>query len=109
MFSTLSKINFNLSFTFILSSANAFNLDQSKILSFGKGLRPAYLCVPEQYDVTFYQTKKVLVMSNLLKAMQTKKINVIVKMISIFERVNSIMGKGVHPCSQHFFLLPQDS
>ena len=38
MFSTLHKTNFKLSFTFILSSANAFNLDQSKILSFGNGL-----------------------------------------------------------------------
>ena len=31
MFSTLPKINFNFSVTFILLSANAFNLDQSKI------------------------------------------------------------------------------
>ena len=35
MFSTLSKTNFNFSVTFILLSANAFNLDQSKILLFG--------------------------------------------------------------------------
>ena len=38
MFSTLPKTNFNFSLPFILSSANAFNLDQSKILSFGKEL-----------------------------------------------------------------------
>ena len=38
MFSTLSKTNFNFSARFILSSASAFNLDQSKILSFGKEL-----------------------------------------------------------------------
>ena len=37
-FSTLPKLNFNFSFTFILSSANALNLDQSVILSFGKEL-----------------------------------------------------------------------
>ena len=36
MFSTLLKTNFNFSVTFILSSANAFNLNQSKNLSFGK-------------------------------------------------------------------------
>ena len=36
MLSTLLKPNFNVSVIFILSSANAFNLDQSKILSFGK-------------------------------------------------------------------------
>ena len=39
MFSTLPKLNFNCTVTFILSSANAFNLDQSKILSFGNELR----------------------------------------------------------------------
>ena len=38
MFSTLSKTNFKFSVTFILSPANAFNFDQSKILSFGKEL-----------------------------------------------------------------------
>ena len=36
MFSTLSIPNFIFSVTFFLPSANAFNLDQSKILSFGK-------------------------------------------------------------------------
>ena len=36
MFSTLPKTNFSFFFTFILSSANAFNLDQSKNMSFGK-------------------------------------------------------------------------
>ena len=38
MFSILPKPNFTFSFTFILSSAYAFNLDQSKILLFGKEL-----------------------------------------------------------------------
>ena len=36
MFSTLSKPNFNFSHTFILSSADAFNLDHSKKLSLSK-------------------------------------------------------------------------
>ena len=42
MFSTLSKTNFNFSVRFILSSAkfNAFNLGESKILLFGKELKP---------------------------------------------------------------------
>ena len=35
----LPKTNFNFSFTFNISYANAFNLDQSIILSFGKELR----------------------------------------------------------------------
>ena len=39
MFSTLPKPNFNFWVTSILSSANAFNLDSSKILSFGKELK----------------------------------------------------------------------
>ena len=39
MFSTFPKPNFNFSFTFILLSANAFNLEQSKTLLFGKELR----------------------------------------------------------------------
>ena len=37
-FSTLLKTNFYVWAIFILSSADAFNLDQSKILSFGKEL-----------------------------------------------------------------------
>ena len=36
MFSTLLKTNLNFSVTFILSSTNAFNLDQSQILLFDK-------------------------------------------------------------------------
>ena len=38
MFSTLSDREIIISATFILSSANTLNLDQSKILLFGKGL-----------------------------------------------------------------------
>ena len=39
MFSTLPKMYFKFSITFILLSANAFNLEQSKILSSGNGLK----------------------------------------------------------------------
>ena len=38
MFSILHKTNFKFSFMFILSSAHAFNVDQSKNMSFGKEL-----------------------------------------------------------------------
>ena len=38
MFSTLPKTNLNFSVRFILSSASAFNLDQSKNLAFRKEL-----------------------------------------------------------------------
>ena len=41
MFSLLSKTNFNFTVTFILLSSNVFNLDQSKILSFGIELKNA--------------------------------------------------------------------
>ena len=41
MFSTLRKSNFNFLVTFILSIANAFNLDQSRIFWFGKELTVA--------------------------------------------------------------------
>ena len=39
MFPTLPKLNFKFSSKFILSSANAFTLDQSKILLSGNGLK----------------------------------------------------------------------
>ena len=43
MFSTLLNTNFKFSLTFILSSANAFNLDKSKFFLFGKELTPEAL------------------------------------------------------------------
>ena len=45
------KRNFNFPVTFILSSASSFNLDQSKKLSFGKGLNTA-LCDTGNYAPT---------------------------------------------------------
>ena len=38
MLVTIPRTNFNFSATFVLSSANTFNLNQSKNLSFGKEL-----------------------------------------------------------------------
>ena len=60
MFSTLHKTNFNLSVNFILSSANIFYLDQSKILSFGKGLsfRERLTKINEEENSGRYETKK---------------------------------------------------
>ena len=51
MFSTHPKGNFFFQVIFILSSANAFNLDQSKKLSFGKGLNFTGKQVPSQCAV----------------------------------------------------------
>ena len=45
MFSTHHKTNFTFLNTCNFLSANAFNLDQSKILSFGNGLKCFYLRV----------------------------------------------------------------
>ena len=42
MFSTFSETNFKFSVTITLSSANTFNLDRSKILSFGTELKWPY-------------------------------------------------------------------
>ena len=45
MFSILPKTDFNFSVTFILLSANAFNLNQSEILSFGKEINSLQITV----------------------------------------------------------------
>ena len=49
MFSTLPKPNFNYSLTFILLSVNAFDLDHSKFLSYGKELS-LYHAIPTFND-----------------------------------------------------------
>ena len=66
--------------TSIVSSANAFNLDQPKILFFGK-------------DLTLYQTKKNLDMTKL-KALADDKLNVAKMTISLYDRVKNTVGKG---------------
>ena len=57
MFSILPKTYFNFSFTFILSSANALNLDQSKILLFGKDLVKSN-SLPHNPDLTTLRKKR---------------------------------------------------
>ena len=49
MFSSLPKTNFNFSVTFILLSANAFNLDHFEILLFGKELTHVMLGTFESF------------------------------------------------------------
>ena len=78
MFSTLHKIDFNFPVAKILSPANAFKLDQSKNLSFGKGLtllptvkfnpfqnKPWFLhvCITSLLK-TLWEKEKLLVTSN---------------------------------------------
>ena len=45
MFSTLPNTNFNFSIAFIVSSANAFNLDHFEIFMFGNELTEQGLCI----------------------------------------------------------------
>ena len=60
MFSTLPKTNFNFSVAFNLLSANAFNLDQSKILLCGKELKS------QKVSSVFQKYPKICVFFNLL-------------------------------------------
>ena len=55
VFSTLTKTKIIVFSTSILSSANAFNLDQSKILSFAKKLKNPSVLVTH----SFQQTREV--------------------------------------------------
>ena len=67
MFSTVPEANFNFLFTIILLSANAFNLDKSKFLSFGKELTLSQTTKFRLFQnelKTLWEKKKLLVMSN---------------------------------------------
>ena len=55
MFSTLSKKKIIILDDFVLSSANALNLDQSGILSFGK----VYLLFPKQQNLSLVQIERI--------------------------------------------------
>ena len=76
-----------------LSSANAFNLAQSMILLFGRELR----------SLTLYKNDKILFLTKL-KAFADDKFNAIKMIISVFDRLENILGKGEHFLfiSQHF-------
>ena len=78
MFSTFSISNFNFSFILILLSANAFNLDQSKILPFGKE-------------------------STKIKALADHNSNVVQMMISVTDKVENIDGKEENVKNQNGF------
>ena len=59
MFSTYSKTNVHFSVTFILSSANSLNLDQSKILSFGKELTLPNIEIVDQSKLKAFADNKI--------------------------------------------------
>ena len=67
MFSTLPNLNFSFLVTFILSSAYAFNLDKSKILSFGMELNGTEVFINFSYFrslncliIPFFRKVKIL-------------------------------------------------
>ena len=62
------KQNFNFLFTFILSPANAFNLDQLKILLFGKELRKMRNYMYNDIDNNTITTAPVLFENNRIKS-----------------------------------------
>ena len=70
MFSTLSKTEIIIYVTFILSSANTFNLDKVKSLSFGNGLKDDKIL--ESYLPTKKKNKKQNVPGFNLKEKQFK-------------------------------------
>ena len=64
----LSQINLNISFTFILLSANAFNMDQSKTLSFGEdftNLSDWVICCFQLFVYHSYHNDNLLVHKRL--------------------------------------------
>ena len=57
MFSTLPKTNFNFSFTFVLSSANTFNLEQPKKIPFGEDLKHFIVFAQPCHPITIHIPK----------------------------------------------------
>ena len=67
MFSYLSEWEIIISATFILSSANTSNLDQSKILPFGKGLKKFVFYSEENIPEIFLQAFFLKLVKSVIK------------------------------------------
>ena len=115
MFSTLPKTNFNFSVTLILSSAYAFNLDKSKILSFGKELtKAAHFLNSYHTVVTLNQSFtdfNPLPDGNILglpklKAFADNKLHFTQNVKVVFHRIKNIVRKEENAGYQHFLLFP---
>ena len=91
MFSTTLKTNSTIKVTFNLSSANAFDLDLSKFLCF------------------FFKelTRDKNYALSKLKASAVNKFDIAKMLISVFHRVENIVGKGENAGYQQFLLFPQ--
>ena len=85
MFSTLLKTNFSLGVTFILLSANGFDLEKSKILSFSKAL--------PHYHTTIFETGPY-----------RKQKRYAEDKIHLTEKVKFMLGENAY--YQHFLLFP---
>ena len=92
MFYIPPRTSFNFSATFILLSANAFDLNQSRYLSFGKELKRYLNSSPNN---------KILGRSKF-EALADDKMNVNEKLNYGLGRVENIVGKGVNAGYQHF-------
>ena len=92
MFSTHHKTNFKFSVTFILSSANAFNLDKSKIFSFGNGL-----IGPELSELFALEIAKIAESDFVYTLASTNVDQLVPNMVTIYMTMsswmNSIMGQ----------------
>ena len=96
-----SKNKFKFSVTFILSSTGAFNLDQSKNLSFGKKLRKK--C---NFWFKLSPNGKILDLTKL-KAFAGDKLNVTKNLKYLSDRVENIVGRGENSGYKHFLLVPK--
>ena len=95
MFSIPPKANFNFWVTCIVSSANVVNLDQSKILVFGKE------CILPLKE------NKIPDLSQLKNTLRITKNCVTKTMEFTIERVDKIVRKGENAGCQHFLVFPQ--
>ena len=102
MFFAHSKTNFIFSIAINLLSANAFNLEQSKILLFGKELSQIYFNIYTSFQfgpvhnfvtgtVNCLQNDKILDWSKL-KAFADDKINFLEKLKFVLKKVDNIVG-----------------
>ena len=97
MFSTLPKTKFYFTVTFILLSANAFNLDQSKNLSFGKELSHRIKPCP----------KRQILESSKVKQFADDNFEFDENGSKFAEQVENTVGKGEIAHYKQFLLSPQ--
>ena len=115
VFSTLSKTNFNYSDTSDLSSANAFNLDRCKNLSFGKEFVSLKICHSKQAPPWWLSDEGVGLMTWWLwvwipvEATYVERGNLLLDRIQLQENRSHCFDKWIHRwekcvlCSEKYF------